>query len=96
MRQDYNAAFYRIQPSKDEYKNFKAMRGYDVSAQFRVGQATFPVISPGTYYLWKATRLDNRTMTWQIKLEVKPGSEPDRARSEQRVNGEVSRRILRT
>lgn len=35
IRQDYYTAYYRISQSKEEYKNFTAMRGYDIDPRFR-------------------------------------------------------------
>ncbi len=35
IRQDYYTAYYRISQSKDEYKKFTAMRGYDIDPRFR-------------------------------------------------------------
>ena len=35
IRQDYYTAYYRISQSKEEYKNFTAMRGLDIDPRFR-------------------------------------------------------------
>src|SRR5450755_936240 len=35
IRQDYYTAYYRISQSKEEYKKFTAMRGYDIDPRFR-------------------------------------------------------------
>src|ERR1700676_1713795 len=35
IRQDYYTAYYRISQSKEEYKKFPAMRGYDIDPRFR-------------------------------------------------------------
>jgi hypothetical protein len=35
VRQDYYTAYYRISQSKEEYKKFTAMRGYDIDPRFR-------------------------------------------------------------
>jgi hypothetical protein len=65
------------QGQKDSCERFLRAIANDTAAVANLdfeGKATFPGVAPGTYHLWNTTRLDNSAMTWQIKLDLKPGA----------------------